>query len=149
MVERANDSHREMRDDPSSPSEAQAKWGDAVKAGFQVLPDALIRGQHLLKLNAIDVVVIANLNQVWWFEDRRPYLQPRTIARRMGVLERSAQRSLSRLRRKGYLQQVRERQEDGTVRYYHDLAGLRTELERLARRDIRYSEARRAHVAER
>ena len=102
----------------------------------------------MLKLSAMDVVVIANLNQAWWFEDSLPYLQPYTIAKRMGVSERSVQRSLSRLRKKGYLQQVRERQDDGTVRYYHDLAGLRRELEQLARRDIRYSEALRAHIAD-
>jgi DNA-binding transcriptional ArsR family regulator len=129
-------------------SQPTAKWGDAIKAGFQVLPDALIRGQHLLKLNATDVVVIANLNQAWWFEERRPYLQPSTIARRMGVSERSIQRSLSRLRRKGYLRQVRDRQNDGTIRYYHDLSGLRAQLEQLARRDLRYSEALRADPVE-
>ena len=117
-----------------------AKWGDAIKAGYQGLPDALVRGQHLLKLSATDVVVIANINQAWWFADRLPYLQPHTIAKRMGISERSVQRSLERMRKKGYLQQVREPQPDGTVRYYHDLAGLKRELEGLARRDIRYSE---------
>src|SRR5216683_6155204 len=127
----------------SSPSAPEAKWGDAIKAGYQVLPDVLIRGQHLLKLSATDIVVIANLNQAWWFADRLPYLQPHTIARRMGVSERSVQRSLSRLRKKGYLRQVRERHDDETVRYYHDLSDLQARLEHLARRDIEYSEALR------
>ncbi len=134
----------ERNDKTASASEPEAKWGDAIKAGYQVLPDALLRGQHLLKLNTTDIVVIANLNQAWWFNDRLPYLRPQTIAKRMGVSERSVQRSLSRLRQKGYLRQVRERQEDGTMRYYHDLSGLRSHLEHLARRDIQYSEAVRA-----
>ncbi len=125
-------------------SEPEAKWGDAIKAGYQVLTDALMKGQHLLKLSTTDIVVIANLNQAWWFNDRLPYLRPQTIAKRMGVSERSVQRSLSRLRQKGYLRQVHERQEDGTMRYYHDLSGLRLQLEQLARRDIQYSEAVRA-----
>jgi len=43
---------------------------------------------------------------------------------------------------------VREREDDGTVRYYHDLAGLQAKLEQLARRDIRYSEALQAGIAE-
>jgi DNA-binding transcriptional ArsR family regulator len=124
-------------------SQPTAKWGDAILAGYQILPDALLRGQHLLKLTATDVVVIANLNQAWWFEDRLPYLQPHTIAKRMGVSERSVQRSLSRLRQKKLVRQVRERQEDGSVRYYHDLAGLKAQLHLLARRDIRYSETHR------
>ena len=119
------------------------KWGDAILAGYQILPDALVRGQRLLDLNATDMVVIANLNQAWWFEDRLPYLQPHTIAKRMGVSERSVQRSLQRLRRKKLLQQVREAQPDGSVRYYHDLSGLKNELVQLAHRDIRYSAARR------
>ena len=147
-MQRTNTTKLELSEETSSPSEPEAKWGDAIKAGYQVLPDALIRGQHLLQLSATDVVVIANLNQAWWYENRRPYLQPHTIAKRMGISERSVQRSLSRLRKNGYLRQVRERQDDGTVRYYHDLSGLRGELERLARRDIRYSEALQAKIAD-
>ena len=130
--------------DPDPKSQPRAKWGDAVAAGYQVLPDALLRGQKLLNLTATDIVVIANLNQAWWYEDRLPYLQPQTIAKRMGVSERSVQRSLSRLRERGFLQQSRKKQDDGTVRYYHDLSGLRMQLEQLARRDIRYNEALRA-----
>jgi len=128
---------------------AEAKWGDAIKAGYQVFPDALVRGQHLLKLTATDMVVIANLNQAWWYVDRLPYLQPQTIAKRMGVSERSVQRSLKRLRKKGFLTQIRKRQDDKTVRYYHDLSGLRAVVEDLARRDIRYSEAQRAQTEQR
>lgn len=124
-------------------SEPAAKWGSSLKAGFQVLPDALLRGQHLLGLTATDVVVVANLNQAWWFNEQLPYLQPQTIAKRMGVSERAIQRSLRRLRLKGFLVQVRKRESDGTVRYFHDLSGLRVELEYLARRDIRYSEDHR------
>lgn len=129
------------------PSSATEKWGDALNAGFQILPDALIRGQHLLKLTATDLVVIANINQAWWFADRRPYLTPRTIAKRMGVSERSVQRSLSRLRNRGLLLRYREKQDDGTTRYIHDLSGLRHVLERLARRDINYSASQRAQLA--
>jgi DNA-binding transcriptional ArsR family regulator len=140
----------EIENSPETGDESQplVKWGEAILAGYQILPDALVRGQHLLKLSATDVVVIANLNQAWWFEDRLPYLQPHTIAKRMGVSERSVQRSLSRLRRKGLLLQVRQRQPDGSVRYYHDLSGLKNQLVLLARRDIRYSESIRKKGAQ-
>lgn len=134
------------REAVSGPTQPEAKWGDAIKAGYQILPDALIRGQRLLKLSATDIVVIANLNQAWWFGDRRPYLQPHTIAKRMGISERSVQRSLSRLRSKGLLRQIRERQGDGTFRYYHDLSGLRGVLEGLAYRDMQYAEARQLNI---
>jgi predicted transcriptional regulator len=128
-----------MSEQKDPTTKAEAKWGDALRAGFQVLPDALVRGQRLLGLSPTDVVVIANINQAWWFEDRLPYLQPQTIAKRMGVSERSVQRSLHRLRTKGYLKQVRIEQSDGAVRYLHDLAGLRGHLEQLARRDLKYT----------
>lgn len=138
----------EFGERPSPVSHPEAKWGDAIRAGYQVLPDALLRGQRLLKLTAIDVVVIANLNQAWWFRDQLPYLQPQTIAKRMGVSERSVQRSLKRLRQMQLLRQVRKQEDDGTTRYYHDLSGLRMELEQLARRDIRYSTSLRQEVAQ-
>jgi DNA-binding transcriptional ArsR family regulator len=144
MMQDISDLESDTAEEAAPTSQPQAKWGDAIKAGYQVLPDALLRGQRLLKLTATDIVVIANLNQAWWYSDRLPYLQPHTIAKRMGVSERSVQRSLSRLREKKLLRQVRERQQDGTVRYYHDLSGLRGQLEQLARRDIRYSESLRA-----
>ena len=128
-------------------SEATLKWGNVLSAGFQILPDALIRGQHLLKLTSTDIVVIANINQAWWYEDRRPYLTPHTIARRMGLSERSVQRSLSRLRDRGFLQQRREKKSDGTVLYTHDLSGLRQALEPLARRDMKYSATLRAQLS--
>lgn len=126
------------------PPQAAEKWGQALAAGYQILPDALIRGQHLLKLTATDIVVIANLNQAWWFADRLPYLRPVTIARRMGISERSVQRSLKRLRDRGFLRQERQEQVEGFPLYTHDLTGLRDQLERLARRDIEYSERRRS-----
>lgn len=125
---------------------AEAKWGAAVKPGrFQILPDALLRWQHELGLSATDVVVIANLNQAWWFADRMPYLTPHTIAKRMGVSERTVQRSLNHLRQLGLLRQVREAMPDNTKRYSHDLSGLRRKLEHWALRDEQFSQELRAN----
>lgn len=116
-----------------------AKWGDGLMAGYQILPNALVRNQRILKLSATDMVVIANLNQAWWFEDRPPYLRPQTIARRMGVATRTVQRSLSKLRELELLKQVREWRADGTMQYHHDLTGLKIRVEDLARRDAQFS----------
>jgi len=148
-MEKTNDFSVPINAETTAPSLAEAKWGiPAIRAGYQILPDALLRGQHLLKLTATDIVVIANLNQTWWFVDQLPYLQPHTIAKRMGVSERSVQRSLRRLRKKRLLRQVREQQPDGTVRYFHNLSGLRAQLDQLARRDIRYSQSLQAKSEE-
>jgi len=125
----------------ASVTEAEAKWGVAVKPGrFQILPDALLRWQYELKLSAIDVLVIANLNQAWWYANRLPYLTPQMIAKRMGISERTVQRSLRHLRRRKFLRLVREVMPDKTVRFTHDLSGLRPHLEHWAERDEQYSQ---------
>ena len=131
----------------SSPSQATAKWGQALDAGYQILPDALIRGQSLLQLSATDLVVLVNITQAWWYAERLPYLKPLTIARRMGISERSVQRSLKRLRDRGLLRQLRQEQTEGFPLYSHDLSGLRAALEQLARRDLKYSKTRRRSPA--
>ena len=59
----------------------------------------------------------AMVDRIW---PTPPYLRPHTIAKRMEVSSRSVQRSLSRLRKKGLLRQIRKCQDDGTMHYYHD-----------------------------
>ena len=59
----------------SSPSQATAKWGQALDAGYQILPDALIRGQSLLQLSATDLVVLVNITQAWWYAERVAVLE--------------------------------------------------------------------------
>ena len=60
MIQRTNNTELESNEEMAPKSEPEAKWGDAIKAGYQVLPDALLRGQHLLGLSVTDIVVIAN-----------------------------------------------------------------------------------------
>lgn len=119
---------------------ADEKWGAAINPGFQILPDALVRGQHLLKLSPTDLNVILNLNQAWWYSDRLPFIRPHTIAKRMNVSERTVQRSLSRMRQRGLLSLVRDTRPDGSVLYKHDLSGLQNKVEQLARRDMAYKD---------
>lgn len=155
-VDRKKITKRPMTDGINTPSlepapltALEAKWGDGIKAGFQGLPDALVRGQHLLGLTAIDMVVIANLNQAWWTADRLPFLTPHTIAKRMGTSQRTVQRSLSKLRQNGYVTQVRTKDRDGNVKYLHDMSGLCAAVADLARRDAQYSESLRSRTTNR
>jgi hypothetical protein len=97
------------RDPSTEPAERdltvpEQKWGvDALKNGFQVLPDTLVRSYHRLGLTSTDFVVLLNLSMAWWFPDRQPYPRVTTIARRMGVHVRTVQRSLTAMKAKRLL----------------------------------------------
>ena len=82
------------------------KWGMALNAGFQVVPNVLIRAQHELGLGAMDVLVLLNLNLHWWRSDRPPFTRPAVIANRMGVSKRTVERRLSFLERKGFIERL-------------------------------------------
>jgi hypothetical protein len=80
-----------------------AKWGDTAKAGFQAVPDTLLIKQQELGLDPTDVVVLLNITSFWWFRDAPPFPRSNVIAKRMGVTQRTVQRSMKKLETKGYL----------------------------------------------
>jgi predicted transcriptional regulator len=123
----------EAADDVTPPT---AKWGASLDAGFQVLPDALLR--HILKikdLNATDVVVLLHLTMAWWFPERMPFPRVSTIAHRMGVATRTVQRSMQRLRRAGLVRWAAQVTE-GTARRVYDLTPLAERVQAWAAQDL-------------
>src|SRR5689334_11942338 len=85
--------------DDSGQTLAATKWGSALEAGFQIIPNVLIRGQAKLGLDPLDVVILLNLNMHWWTPGDLPYPQPRVIANRIGVSIRTVERRLEALER--------------------------------------------------
>ena len=81
----------------------QRKWGDAIKAGFQVVPNVLVRHQTRLGLDAIDVVVLLNLLAHWWEEQDRPFVSPATIGKRMKITTRTVERHLKKMENRNFL----------------------------------------------
>jgi predicted transcriptional regulator len=75
----------------------QQKWGDALGAGFQVVPNVLIQDQNRLGLGTIDIVILLNLMSHWWDREARPFVSPAVIAKRMRVTTRTVERHLKRL----------------------------------------------------
>src|ERR1019366_4860995 len=67
------------------------KWGSALDAGFQVVPSVLVKAQSRLGLDAVDCMILLNLNLRWWQRDRLPYPPPALIAQRMGVSRRTVE----------------------------------------------------------
>ena len=122
------------------PSPVAAKWGEAINAGYQIVPDVLLKHQSRLGLTARDMLVLLNLSLHWWFPERHPYPRPTMIARRMGVSARTVQRALNRLTELGFIERVRDagnRNGDHPSTVIH-LAGLVCELEALAIKDTAY-----------
>jgi predicted transcriptional regulator len=112
----------------------QEKWGKALDAGFQVVPNILIRSQHQLNLDPVDLVVLLNLMAHWWERDDVPFIAPSRIARRMNVSTRTVERHLKGLEKKGFLRRCKP-QRSGERPYSrgYDLQPLVRLLESAAR----------------
>ena len=116
------------------------KWGAAIDAGFQLVPDVLLKNQARLGMSATETVVLLNLTLHWWYPTRHPYPRPATIARRMGVSARTVQRALGRLSELGLVERLKDNgaAAGGPVSTAFRLTGLVHELEPLAREDVAY-----------
>jgi hypothetical protein len=109
------------------------KWGSALSAGFQVVPNVLLRAQSRLGLDAVDTIILLNINLHWWEKDSLPYPPPALIASRMGVSRRTVERRIFRLQKDGWLRRLPapENGEGLKIRKY-DLTGLVERLQRAA-----------------
>jgi predicted transcriptional regulator len=114
------------------------KWGEAARGGFQTLPDILLKKQVELGLSAMDMMVLINITMHWWYANQRPFPRTGTIATRMGVDQRTVQRSLRKLTELGLVKRVTETTTDGTERVVCDLSGLTAQLEKYVVADPNY-----------
>ncbi len=110
------------------------KYGEAAVAGFQAVPDLLLKNQGKLGLTPTDMVVLLNILMHWWYPEQKPFPRPTTIAQRIGVTTRTVQRSVSSLEASGLL--VRETSTDGRV--FLDPTPMVARLEELAPSDTDY-----------
>lgn len=120
-------------------SAVYAKYGEASIAGFQAVPDLLLKYQSELGLSPTDLAVLLNVLMHWWYPEKKPFPRSTTIAKRMGVTPRTVQRSLQQLEELGLL--VREKDARGPT--YLDPAPLVEKLEALAKKDADYQIRRR------
>lgn len=120
------------------------KWGTAGKAGFQIVPNVLLRAQQLLELDASDVVILLNLSLHWWSAENLPSPSPRIIANRMGVSKRTVERRLGDLEKREFLKRLPAT--DDMPRKY-DLSGFVQKLESAAAAGIAQRAYRKARAA--
>lgn len=114
---------------------AVEKWGDAAEAGFQTVPDILLKKQVELGLSATDMLVLLNVTVHWWYKERMPFPRTSTIAARMGVDARTVQRSLKKMVALGLVTREVVETENGDSQYVVDLENLVARLGDYARSD--------------
>lgn len=119
------------------------RFGIVTDAGFQPLPDVLLFHQAELKLRSEDLNVLLNAMAHWYLPNRWPFPRPTTIAKRMGVSERSVQRSLSRMRKLGLIDRFKNT--EGQTAY--DLSPLVSALRPLAEKRLAIRRRRQGAVA--
>lgn len=122
------------------------KWGEAAKAGFQTIPDVLLKQQSRLGLTPTEMIALLNLG--WRHPGERLFPRSATIAGRMGVVVRTVQRALATLRRLGLLAKVKETSPEGVDRRVYGLSGLVERLEELTEDDPVRTERREARRAQ-
>ena len=108
---------------------------EAAVAGFQAVPDLLLKNQAALELSGTDLVVLLNILMHWWYPEQKPFPRPTTIARRMGTNVRTVQRSIQQLVELGLIERVKATSK-GTVL---DPSALVEKLNELAEEDRDYS----------
>lgn len=129
-------------------SNPRAKWGDAMDAGFQIVPDVLFRHQKSLGLSALDVVILLNISLHWWEAEAKPFPRTSAIAARIGVSTRTVERRLSALEAMGLMKRLpSEKLSDGPLIRRIDLAGLSHRLQMLARQEPSFGFRRKAASA--
>ena len=122
-----------MKNDKNPAMRAKDKWGEAAAAGFQLVPDILLKNQAALELTPTDMLVLLNVLMHWWYEDHLPFPRSTTIAARMNVQPRTVQRSLARLGQLGLMKKIIEHLPNGEERQVCDPSGLKERLIKIAR----------------
>ncbi len=111
---------------------AKDKWGKASMAGWQPLPDVLLKNQYKLGLTPTEMMVLINILSFWWYENKLPYPAVSTISKRMSVTPRTIQRSLSGLVQKKLLERKTIETSKGEKQDVLDPRGLVKQLEAFA-----------------
>lgn len=116
---------------------ARKRFGKALDAGFQIVPDVLLRAQSALGLDVIDLAIILNITMHWWNAEDLPYPRPLVIAKRIGVKRRTVERHIAKMTERGLLRRLPAERTRGrlSVRRF-DLTGLIRQLGGLAAQNL-------------
>lgn len=113
----------------------ERKWGKLVlKQGFCLIPSLLLRAaKERLGLSAMHQIVLLQLCDYWWDQDRKPYPSKEKLGERLGLKPRQVQRYLADLEKAGLLtRKARYARNQGRLSNEYDLSGLVERLKRIA-----------------
>jgi DNA-binding transcriptional regulator YhcF (GntR family) len=125
---------------PRDRTRVRDKWGIVADAGHLALPFVLLLNQAKLGLSAEDMNVLLNYLAHWHAADRKPFPHSITIAKRMGVSQRTVQRSLRSLQDGGFIKKIKKRHRKDPISY--DMMPLVEMLTPMAEKRIRISAPR-------
>src|ERR1700721_182847 len=103
LIDRARENLRQKPYPGAEDSRVSARYGQAANAGWSPIPDVLLFNQHRLKIKGDDLVVLLNLMAHYYVKNDMPFFRPTTIAKRMGVSQRTVQRSIAKLFKLGLI----------------------------------------------
>jgi predicted transcriptional regulator len=90
--------------------ENEKKWSkEVMAAGWSAVPSILIEKQEALGLQPIEMNVMLHLFQYWWFKDNLPHPSVGTMAKSLGVTDRTIQRTIKRLSELGFMEKEERR----------------------------------------
>lgn len=110
-------------------SSVRERWGVAADTGWSAIPNILLVNQWRLQLTSEQLNVALNIFMHWHAKMRMPFPRVSTIAKRMGVSERSVHRTLKTLLDRGFL--IKEKRKRYTAQSY-DVTPLVHVLQRLS-----------------
>jgi hypothetical protein len=124
----------------------KAKWRTSLDAGWTVVPSALLRGLPRLHIDANGLAVLICLIDYWWAPQDLPWPSKKALSERLGVSERTIQRTLAHLKEEGLVKaEARHGAHGGQTSNKYDLSPLVTKLEGIVR-DIKTAEAEAAKI---
>lgn len=127
----------------------EQKWSKILmQAGWNALPSIIIEKQEALGLDAIDMNIIVHLSNYWWNAERLPQPSVATIAKAIGVTERTVQKRITALVGLGLMsRQERRKTRFGSATNLYGFEGLIEAakpyaVEKIAQREQRQQEER-------
>lgn len=106
------------------------KWRTSLDMGWTVIPSALLKGLPRLHIGATDLATLICLIDYWWAPESAPWPSKRALAERLGVSQKTIQRSLKRLQdEKLIISEARRSTSGGQTSNRYDLSPLVKRLE--------------------
>jgi predicted transcriptional regulator len=124
----------------------ERRWTKKVlEPGFTVIPAALLRALVRLHLGPNELSVLLQIIDHWWEDEDMPFPSKRRMAERLGVSQKTVQRSVGRLVAEGLIRRkARHGKHGGQTSNLYDLTPLVEKLTPIAEDMVKARDEARA-----